>query len=293
MGFGRRCKKQAATGVAAGRLPHRSRRKLGADPAHGKPSQNLQLRHPGNRAARWHRFFGRARRDDRDRGPFGQREKHSAASAGCAGHSNERCSILRREFAPVRLQRRNWRSIATEPWVLCGSGIICCRISRRRKMWRCRCWFEARRWAQALRVAEDWLGEVGLASRAGQRAGELSGGEQQRVAIARALVNRARVAFGGRTDRRSGRTERGRHFRTDAAPSPVPPSDFHSRNTQFVIGTAHGPCSCVWSTGSWRRARKCLQVPRIVRRDRRALGRRPRESVGDPCLNAIQKRRGG
>jgi len=41
----------------------------------------------------------------------------------------------------------------------------------------------------ALRTAETWLGEVGLASRAGQRAGELSGGEQQRVAIARALVN--------------------------------------------------------------------------------------------------------
>jgi len=40
-----------------------------------------------------------------------------------------------------------------------------------------------------LRTAERWLGEVGLASRAGQRAGELSGGEQQRVAIARALVN--------------------------------------------------------------------------------------------------------
>ncbi len=42
---------------------------------------------------------------------------------------------------------------------------------------------------EALRIAERWLGEVGLASRAGQRAGELSGGEQQRVAIARALVN--------------------------------------------------------------------------------------------------------
>lgn len=44
--------------------------------------------------------------------------------------------------------------------------------------------------AQSLRVAHDWLGEVGLADRAAQRAGELSGGEQQRVAIARALANR-------------------------------------------------------------------------------------------------------
>jgi lipoprotein-releasing system ATP-binding protein len=41
----------------------------------------------------------------------------------------------------------------------------------------------------ALRTAETWLGEVGLADRAGQRAAELSGGEQQRVAIARALAN--------------------------------------------------------------------------------------------------------
>ena len=46
------------------------------------------------------------------------------------------------------------------------------------------------RLGQALRAAEEWLGEVGLADRAAQHAGELSGGEQQRVAIARALVNR-------------------------------------------------------------------------------------------------------
>jgi lipoprotein-releasing system ATP-binding protein len=48
---------------------------------------------------------------------------------------------------------------------------------------------QSRSTGEALRTAERWLGEVGLASRAGQRAGELSGGEQQRVAIARALVN--------------------------------------------------------------------------------------------------------
>ena|SRR5579871_1584873 len=40
----------------------------------------------------------------------------------------------------------------------------------------------------ALGHAREWLGEVGLADRASQQAGSLSGGEQQRVAIARALV---------------------------------------------------------------------------------------------------------
>jgi len=48
---------------------------------------------------------------------------------------------------------------------------------------------QGKKLGEALRTAGEWLGEVGLASRAGQRAGELSGGEQQRVAIARALVS--------------------------------------------------------------------------------------------------------
>jgi lipoprotein-releasing system ATP-binding protein len=46
-----------------------------------------------------------------------------------------------------------------------------------------------RAYGEAVRTARQWLEEVGLAERANQRAGELSGGEQQRVAIARALAH--------------------------------------------------------------------------------------------------------
>jgi lipoprotein-releasing system ATP-binding protein len=46
---------------------------------------------------------------------------------------------------------------------------------------------------ESLRLAKDWLGEVGLDNRAGQAAGQLSGGEQQRVAIARSLVTRPAI----------------------------------------------------------------------------------------------------
>jgi len=41
--------------------------------------------------------------------------------------------------------------------------------------------------------ARQWVREVGLEERAGNRAGELSGGEQQRVALARALITKPRV----------------------------------------------------------------------------------------------------
>jgi phosphonate transport system ATP-binding protein len=49
--------------------------------------------------------------------------------------------------------------------------------------------------AAELRAAHGYLGEVGLAELAGQRAGTLSGGQAQRVAIARALAQRPDVVL--------------------------------------------------------------------------------------------------
>jgi putative ABC transport system ATP-binding protein len=45
------------------------------------------------------------------------------------------------------------------------------------------------------RLAQQWLGRLGLADRWNARPRELSGGEQQRVAVARALAGRPEVVF--------------------------------------------------------------------------------------------------
>ncbi|RJQ67002.1 ABC transporter ATP-binding protein [Pseudonocardiaceae bacterium YIM PH 21723] len=43
--------------------------------------------------------------------------------------------------------------------------------------------------------AGEWLERLGVATVAGKRSGEMSGGQAQRVAVARALVSRPRVVF--------------------------------------------------------------------------------------------------
>jgi putative ABC transport system ATP-binding protein len=47
----------------------------------------------------------------------------------------------------------------------------------------------------ALTAAHTWLDRLGIADLAGQRPGEMSGGQAQRVALARALVTEPRILF--------------------------------------------------------------------------------------------------
>ncbi|WP_020682418.1 ABC transporter ATP-binding protein [Marinobacterium rhizophilum] len=54
---------------------------------------------------------------------------------------------------------------------------------------------EIRGEANSEQQAQQWLSQVGLASRAGHLPGQLSGGEQQRVAIARAFATRPDILF--------------------------------------------------------------------------------------------------
>ena len=49
--------------------------------------------------------------------------------------------------------------------------------------------------AEAITLAKDVLGQVGLSDRYSHSPTELSGGQQQRVAIARALVNEPSILF--------------------------------------------------------------------------------------------------
>jgi lipoprotein-releasing system ATP-binding protein len=56
-------------------------------------------------------------------------------------------------------------------------------------------WIAGRRRNEVQQEAARLLDLLGLAARAGNKPGELSGGEQQRVAVARALVNKPDIVF--------------------------------------------------------------------------------------------------
>ena len=137
----------------------------------------------------WSQFFDRTRRDDFGRRSFRRGKEHFAAYPGCAGHSNNGTvyfgassleSLNEAELAEYRSRTVGfvWQRHHLLPDFTAAENVAMPMLVRGEPM------------GQALQAAHDWLGEVGLADRAAQRAGELSGGEQQRVAIARALANR-------------------------------------------------------------------------------------------------------
>jgi len=114
--------------------------------------------------------------------------------------------------------------------------------------------------AAALEKARFWLGEVGLADRAGHRSGELSGGEQQRVSLARALVTDPKILL-----------------------ADEPTGDLDGKTAEAVFGLiqrlhgAHGLTS-VLVTHNLEFALRCDRVLRLREgrlADAKALGEKP------------------
>ena len=95
---------------------------------------------------------------------------------------------------------------------------------------------------EALRAAEEWLAEVGLGgSRGATRGGTFRWRTAARGDCAGAGEHPALLLADeptGDLDERSAES----YFRTDAASASVSSSNLYSRNTQFVVGAAHGSC---------------------------------------------------
>ncbi len=205
---------------------------VGPHTASGRTSKDLLLRRTGNNASRRIEFSAQQGEMIAIVGPSGTGKSTLLHLLAALDTPTSGDSILRRRFASHIFEAelaeyRNhsvgfvWQRHHLLPDFTAAENVAMPLLIR------------GRRGARRSGAAKDWLGEVGLANRARQRAGELSGGEQQRVAIARALVNQPTLTSGGRADRRPGRTERREHFRVDAAPPSVSSSDFHLRDTQF------------------------------------------------------------
>ena len=257
-------------------------------PPRRRLAQNFPLRLSGNHSTRQHGLLHRTRRDGRHRGPSGAGKStflHSLAaldtptSGTIYFERNSLEALAEHELAEYRnhsvgfvWQRHHllpdFTSAENVAMPLLISGV-------------------ARE--SALRSAGEWLGEVGLGGRDNQRAGELSGGEQQRVAIARALVNRPKLLL-----------------------ADEPTGDLDERNAELIfdlmrrLHLAHRLTSILatHNLSLAQRANRVLHLEhgrltqveeaaaraRNLARRRPRLGLTPRESVGDSCLNATQKR---
>ncbi|MEU8379580.1 ABC transporter ATP-binding protein [Streptosporangium sp. NPDC048865] len=136
--------------------------------------------------------------------------------------------------------------------------------------------------ADAVRLAREWFGPLGLGGMEGRRPGELSGGQAQRVAIARALVTRPAVVF------------------ADEPTGALDQNTGHDTMRLLTEATRHNGASLVVVTHDHQVARWCDRVvevrdghllPGPGTRDPHEDARDPREDMRDP--HGDMRERGG